>query len=158
MKLAYGNMWSAWESVDLFLITTNNTISSKGRLIMGKGIAGEAARKFPDLPRNLANAIASGEYTANQMRYGLIVSKHWPKTKIGAFQTKYYWKFPSTLELIEFSTDKLLIWCSEHPQATVALNFPGIGAGALMHTDILPTISRLPDTVTIWRRSRQINP
>ena len=158
MKLAYGDMWSAWDSVDLFLITTNSMIVERGlrdkteELVMGSGIALKAWNRFPDLPRNLAKAIKSGEYGDDPKRYGLIISKHWPKTRIGAFQTKYDWMNPSPLELIEFSTNMLKKWCEEHPGATVALNFPGVGCGKLRIKDVLPTINRLPDTVTVWTR------
>jgi hypothetical protein len=47
MKLTNGNMWSAYPQADLFLITTNSTLKNDGCLVMGKGIALEAAQRFP---------------------------------------------------------------------------------------------------------------
>ncbi len=44
-----GNMWTAYEPADLFLITTNSTIRRDGALVMGRGIARQAKERFPDL-------------------------------------------------------------------------------------------------------------
>jgi hypothetical protein len=44
----------------------------------------------------------------------------------------------------------LCAWCAEHPDASVHLNYPGIGNGRLRREDVLPIIALLPDQVTIW--------
>ena len=148
MKLAAGDMWSAWSSVDLFLITTNSTVRRDGALVMGRGIAKEAATRWPRLPYSLGNRISS----LGTDKYGIIVSAFWPKTKIGAFQVKVYWGDPADLDLILFSTKKLIHWCGLHPSAAVALNFPGIGNGRQDPANVLPIIRKLPDQVTVWTR------
>jgi len=48
MILEYGNMWTAWEQSDLFLITTNACVKPDERLVMGAGIAKQAVEKLPD--------------------------------------------------------------------------------------------------------------
>jgi hypothetical protein len=37
-----GDMWSAYDNIDLFLITTNVTIKRNGALVMSRGIARQA--------------------------------------------------------------------------------------------------------------------
>ena len=147
MKLTNGNMWSAYPQADLFLITTNSTLKNNGCLVMGKGIALEAAQRFPALPQKLGIAVAREGAT-----YGLLIAKNWPTAKIGAFQVKTDWRKPALPELIALSTQMLIDWCANHPDAQVHLNFPGIGAGGLYAGLVLTIIQELPDTVTVWRK------
>jgi hypothetical protein len=147
MKLATGNMWSAYPQADLFLITTNSTLKNDGCLVMGTGIALEAAQRYLVLPHKLGIAVARKGPT-----YGLLVAKNWPTTKIGAFQVKTDWRQPASLDLIALSTKMLIAWCAEHPDAQVHLNFPGIGAGKLSANTVTSIIKELPDTVTVWRK------
>jgi len=37
------------------------------------------------------------------------------------------------------------------------MNFPGIGNGRLDRADVLPLLMDLPETVTIWERSKYSN-
>ena len=39
MQLARGDMWSAYDGADLFLVTTNSVVTHDGKLVMGAGIA-----------------------------------------------------------------------------------------------------------------------
>lgn len=145
MRLRTGNMWSVFTEADLFLITTNATITVEGKLVMGAGIAKQARDRFPGLDAALGKAVI-----ARGTRYGLLVSPDWPKAKLGAFQTKLHWKDPSQLSLIREAVARLTLWCKAHPTATVHLNFPGIGYGNLPRTHVLKLLEPLPDTVTIW--------
>ncbi len=138
-----GNMWSALDEVDLFLITTNATIKRNGTLVMGRGIARQARDRFPGLDAALGKQILS--VYGHQGRYGLLVSPRWPKARLGAFQVKRHYSQPASLELIRHSVTALCAWCAAHPDALVALNFPGIGNGRYP----LPRIG--------LRRNNQIN-
>ncbi|MCO5205659.1 MAG: hypothetical protein M9928_11545, partial [Anaerolineae bacterium] len=53
-----GDMWSAWDSADLFVITTNSTLRADGALVMGRGIARQARNRFPGIAAALGRAIA----------------------------------------------------------------------------------------------------
>lgn len=147
MILRNGDMWSAYADTDLFLITTNSYVYA-GKLVMGAGIAEQARSRFPQLPQVLAQAIAA-KGKVNDV-YGLLVSPRWPAAKIGCFQTKIGLG-PSPLWLIEHSTALLRLWCSEHPTATVCLNFPGIGCGKLDEAQVRPIMEQLPDQVQLWK-------
>jgi len=86
-----GDMWSAWEISDLFLITTNGSFSTSGKLVMGRGIARQARDRFPGLDRALAKTLRTPG-----RRYGLLVSPRWPEAKLGLFQVKLrYWGMPT---------------------------------------------------------------
>lgn len=143
-----GDMWSVYEDADLFLITTNSAVSRDGTLIMGRGIALEAKQRFPGLSRALGQQILK---TCGSLgSYGLLISSRWPEAKLGAFQVKTDPHQSASLGLIQKSTTALCAWCKEHPQASVHLNFPGIGYGGLLREKVLPIVEQLPETVCIW--------
>lgn len=148
-------MWSAWSEADLFLFTANGVVNSNThRLVMGAGIAKTVKNRFAahEIDLKLGLEIEkTGSKNKFAYHYGLLVSPNWPQAKLGAFQTKTHWRDDSTLSLIQFSTNKLNLWCQNHPESYVHLNFPGIGKGNLKEKDVLPVLQRLPNTVHIWK-------
>lgn len=143
-----GDMWSVYEDADLFLITTNSAVTKEGVLVMGRGIALQANQRFPGLSRALGQQILK---TCGSLgTYGVLISSRWPEAKLGAFQVKTDPHQSASLGLIQKSTTALCAWCKEHPQASVHLNFPGIGYGGLLREEVLPIVEQLPETVCIW--------
>ena len=157
MQFAQGDMWLVYYQVDLFLITTNGVVTKSGKLVMGAGIARQARDRFPGVDQALGAAVK-----AVGSPYGLLVSPRWSisqggsgaKAKLGAFQTKDNWTEGWSLALIGFAADKLLAWCEAHPTARVHLNMPGVGHGGLSREVVLPLLTSLPDTVTVWEYRR----
>jgi len=159
-----GDMWETYEDADLFLITTNSTLRKDGALVIGQGIAWQAKERFPGLdlalgrqiqttcgsPSVSLRACAERSEVTGLGEYGLLISPRWPAAKLGAFQVKRHYSQPASLELIQRSTATLCVWCAEHPDAGVHLNFPGVGYGRLRREEVLPIIIQLPDQVTIW--------
>jgi hypothetical protein len=146
-EFRHGDMWTAYDEADLYLITTNSTITD-GALIMGRGIARQARDRFPGLDKALGRQILN---TCGSLRqYGLLVSPRWPEAKLGAFQVKTHYDKPASLALIQHSTAALQAWCAAHPTALVCLNFPGVGNGRLPRDQVLPIIQLLPANVIIW--------
>lgn len=145
MRLAYGEMWSAFNEADLFLITTNSKVVN-GKLVMGAGIALEAERRYNGLN------LALGRRISNLGVYGLLVSERWPESKLGAFQTKLDPKDPSPLWLIHYSALMLDRFIRENPVLMVHLNFPGIGYGGRTPREVMPLIEFLPDNVVVWEK------
>lgn len=143
-----GDMWTAFATADLFLITTNSAIRKDGALVMGRGIARQARDRFPRLAAKLGLHILITYGSLGD--YGLLVSPRWPEAKLGAFQVKAHYSQPADLELICYSTAMLCAWCAAHPDAQVVLNYPGIGSGCLRRETVLPIIAQLPEQVTIW--------
>lgn len=149
MKIAYGNMWSVFTSVDLFCITTNSIIRKDGELVMGRGIAQQARNKFPGLGLALGTAIS--EAGMNSKIYGLLLSPNWPVKKLAAFQVKVNWQAKADLDIVKESAKALGHWAKTNPDKTIALNFPGIGNGRLDYDDVLEIVKHLPDNVTLWK-------
>jgi hypothetical protein len=155
-RFMVGDMWTAYQSAHLFLITTNATITARGALVIGRGIARQAKERFPGLDVALGRQMQA--LCGNQAVYELLASPRWPAPKLGAFQVKRHYSQPAStsaslaqaLELIRHSTAALCGWCVAHPDARVHLNFPGIGNGRLRREDVLPIIAQLPDQVAIW--------
>ena len=144
-----GEMWSVYDEADLFLITTNSTLKRNGALVMGRGIARQARDdRFAGLDLALGQEIASR--CGSMGEYGLLVSPRWPTAKLGAFQVKTHFNQPAQPALIHRSAQALVAWCRMHPQASVCLNFPGIGNGGLLREEVLPIVAQLPDAVQIW--------
>jgi hypothetical protein len=85
-----GDIWSVYEQADLFLITTNATLKGNGALVMGRGLARQARDRFPGLDLALGQAIAAR--CGHLGRYQLLVSPHWPRAKLGAFQVKRHYR------------------------------------------------------------------
>lgn len=149
MMLRLGDMWSCYTEVDLFLVTANSYLTATdARLAMGRGIAREARDRFPGIDRKLGAAIARD--SGHLGYYGLLVSPEWPRAKLGLFQVKDDFRQPARADFIRRSAELLGLWLQDHPGATVALNFPGVGAGWLTRAAALPLIDWLPDTVSVW--------
>lgn len=149
MKLRVGDMWSVWREAGLFLITANATLVN-GRLVMGAGIAKEAATRWPTLPARLGADL--GGWLPKNGEYNLLISFDWPDAKLGLFQTKVNWQQPSSVGLIGRSVEALCWWASHHPDTAIHLNYPGIGNGGLTPAQVEPLIKILPDNVHVWTR------
>lgn len=154
MQLIQGNLWNEIGKADLILFTANSTFDKNGALVMGAGAAKEAVELFPRFSQALGNSL--GGSTANCAFYGLTfgMATHKDGTRhlIGAFQTKFHWREPSTLELIADSTKMLNETIERYRWERIALNFPGIGLGGLDRADVLPIIETLPDNVFVYER------
>jgi hypothetical protein len=154
VKLEKGNMWSVYDESDLFCITCNSSLLNNGNLVVGRGIAKEAADRLPDLAFMIGYEVQRecGPYGI----YGLIIPhyKFYLRIeKIAAFQTKTYWRQPARLDIILRSVAALLKWIEDHPEAKrIDLNFPGIGLGGLSKDEVLPLIQVLPGKVHIWEK------
>lgn len=151
-----GDMWTAYDDADLFLITTNSTLKKNGALVMGRGIARQARDRFPGLDVTLGREIA--RRCGSRGEYGLLVSPRWPAAKLSAFQVKTDYARPAALSLIRLSAIALLIWCEEHPGAAVHVNCPGIGNGGLARAEVLPLLKSLPANVHVWEYGRALTP
>lgn len=160
----YGNMWSAYNDADLFLITTNGTTRNE-RLVMGAGIAREAKNRFAlwDLDKALGQDISRREVKMERDGYKihdpyyLLVSPKWPQAKLGLFQTKDYFRDKADLFLISTAVEMLAEWVKEQEkeagrQLSVHLNCPGIGYGGQALERVMPYLLKLPESVAVWRR------
>ena len=107
MILERGDMWSIAGVTDWFLITTNPVINKQGLAVMGRGIAKEAAGRFPTLRRDFADKIASRKVRGNLCGVytigGYAVQTEWRSytLRIGCFMVKDHWMEKAKLSLIK---------------------------------------------------------
>jgi hypothetical protein len=113
---------------------------------MGAGNAKEMRDKYPGVDKWAAEQIAG-----KNGKYGLIISQ---RARIGLFQTKYHWRDPSPVELIEYSRAELYKYAVENPNQLIGLPFPGIGHGGRKISEILPIIISLPNNVIVYMRNK----
>lgn len=145
-----GNMLAHWKEADLLLITTNSTLKKNGALVMGAGIALTIRDRFKDVDKLLGRMISS--VCGHLGLYGVITGD-WlvdKKKKLGIFQVKKDWDGSADIDIIKYSTLRLMDIAEKHPTAVIFLNFPGIGNGKLPRETVLPIISTLPDNVVVW--------
>ncbi|MHA2069001.1 MAG: hypothetical protein ACXABY_31955 [Candidatus Thorarchaeota archaeon] len=148
MILEKGNMWSAFRESDLWLFTGNSFVTKRGLLVMGRGLALEVKKEFPNSGEEFGWLIK--EIGKHLKSYGIMRSDNVPG--IGVFQVKYHFKAKASLSLIGYSCVRLMEILDGTGFSNVHLNFPGIGFGRLPREQVLPIISELPDTVHIWER------
>lgn len=151
-ELVIGNMWDSYDDIiqddGRFLVTTNSYINKDGNLAMGKGIAGEAAQRFPDLRAQAGHFV---RYRCGHLgEYGVILQPH-NIMPVGLFQTKAHFKYPSMMELVENSARILAVYAENTRARRFHVNFPGIGYGGLPKGAVLSVLmDTLPSNVCIW--------
>ncbi len=137
LKLIQGNIWLAKPPV-MIVITTNSQVKASGELVMGAGIALEAARKAPRLPAECGKAVHE-----HGRVYGFLPIRH-PRTPgvagIGIFQTKEDWKDNANLVLIANSAKMLSEYARYNADIPIRLNYPGIGFGRLTKEQVGPIL------------------
>jgi hypothetical protein len=150
-----GSIWDVYNQFNnMILVTTNSQLKKNGELVMGKGIALEAAQREPSLPRRL------GHYLINQAGFwgndAMLVDDYYIVSHlgaIGALQTKRDWKDPSSTELIKRSLSflsQLAIWM---PLINFNIPRPGCGNGGLnWEKQVKPLCEALPDNVVVWNK------
>jgi hypothetical protein len=121
MREIKGNLFD--QKVDVICVTTNGSVHSDGRAVMGCGCAEEAATLFPELPLLLGTWIQS---VGNHFHY----LKYYEDRAytVAAFPVKHSWQDEKAdLKLIEESCKDLAESLTDG--LTVALTRPGCGAG-----------------------------
>ena len=149
MILERGDMWSVFGKTDLFLITTNPIVRKDGGVVMGRGIAKQAADRFPKLPCQIGELLVNWEVFVSSTipMYSAPVGEY-DGQLIGFFMVKKHWREKACLDIIEKSVKDVCAFSQRC--ARIDLNFPGIGNGKLAREDVLPVISKLPDNVHVW--------
>lgn len=92
MKEITGNIWDHAEH-GWIVITTNQEIKKDGRAVMGKGIAAEAVRRYPEIQGLLGALLKKYGFNNPQVMV-------WPTQGLITFPTKYYWGEGSPINLI----------------------------------------------------------
>jgi len=125
----YGNFWDV-PNAFAHVITTNGTIRSDGRCVMGRGVALQATKKIPRIAKILGDLIKE---KGNKVHYlGPFVDGY----NMFSFPVKDNWWEPAKLELIERSCKELVALV---PTARkIVMVRPGCGNGNLAWQVVKP--------------------
>lgn len=156
--------------VDAICITTNGFVKKDGTCVMGRGIARQAAKRWPDLPKILGNHIKqkgnvvgvlleeSGTkivsfpvkpkslYLGMQWRYRIheaVVSHMAKRFHVG--DTVPGWACKADLDIIRKSAIQLVTLADLNGWERVALPRPGCGAGELSWEEVKRELETLLD-------------
>lgn len=132
------NLWDFHSLGHWLVITTNGSINSAGKAVMGRGIAEQAAEKYPDLPSQLADKIR---------RHGLCVTA-FPSLKIVAFPVKNKWADVASIPLIARSAGQLATFADRTTpdlKKKFYLPRPGCGNGRRSWSQVRPVVEGVLD-------------
>ena len=127
MKEAQIELWdvtNGWK-----VITTNGSVNKKGLAVMGRGCALEAAKRIPELPKLLANALKKTGNNVYVWEYG--TRFYFNIINIITFPVKHKWNEKADLELIKKSARELVEIANTFSMKKVYLPRPGCGYGYL---------------------------
>ena len=146
MKEVTGDIWDYYDQGHWIVITTNGTIKKNGACVMGKGIALQAAERFPYLSLWLGSEVS---------QYG-----NTPKCshlkRLLTFPTKHNWWEKSDITLIEESCKQLVEGMKMLDLPVVYMVRPGCNNGQLDWKDVKPILEKyLDDRYIIVERSRE---
>ncbi len=165
MKYVNDELWKHPGLPGMIVVTTNSMANSKGELVMGRGSAGEAAKRIPGIQRECADAIRSvGVPLDGTADYGFLVIRHPTDKKVGfgILQAKRDWRNVSDIETISLSIIMLNTYLKNNPSVQVRTVFPGIGCGrfgegvAIDPKVVKRMLDALPDNLTVCIRPGDI--
>ncbi len=137
------DLWDFHEEGNWIVVTTNTVVKKNGEAVMGAGIAGDAASRFPDLPKLYGKFLLS-----SHEKSGVALV---PAIRLILFPTKYDWKDDSNLDLIKKNAGSLVDRVAESKALTnapimhVYLPPPGCGLGRRKWEEVEPIISPILD-------------
>lgn len=136
MNEIIGDIWDYHRQGKWVVITTNGVINRQGANPLGRGVALQAKKRFPELPYELGERIKSSGSRVHVF----------PEYRIITFPVKYHWRDSANLELIERSAAQL----RGLGIAPVYLVRPGCGAGERDWSEVKPRLEcYLDDTFTV---------
>lgn len=163
MKEAFGDIWDLAKETQGSVgicITTNGYVRKDGKAVMGRGIAKEAAERYPWLPRTLAEhiryrgngvAVWGADYDPDTDKSTHIIS--FPVKPVFGPNGQMGWQAKAELNIIKASAIELMDIPKWLVPKTILLPRPGCGNGGLKWEDVKPVIEPILDdrvTVVTW--------
>ncbi|MEM9149728.1 MAG: ADP-ribose-binding protein [Cyanobacteria bacterium P01_F01_bin.3] len=129
-----GNLWEY--PAHWLCITTNPIINQQGLAVMGRGVALQAAQRYPDIRKRFAEKIQCNGNTVQG------ICRLPTDQLLLSFPVKHHWRDIASLELISYSAQTLKErWEVHGDGCTVAIPKPGCGNGGLYWPDVREEIS-----------------
>lgn len=138
-ELLSTDIWTLHQPNNWVVITVNGDVNKQGKAVMGRGVAHQAALRFPAMPVFLANAIKT---------FGNNVHVFHHPFRLLSFPVKHHWMQNADLDLIHQSAEQLReAWnqVSEETGGKIYLPSPGCKNGKLDWKDVKPILEPILD-------------
>jgi hypothetical protein len=133
MQEQIGDIWAARKLGDWVVVTTNSTIRQDGALVMGRGIAFEAAKRYPLLQKRCGELVRQNglrvEFIPDTFAHNLII-----------FPVKHHFKEEADINLILRSTIQLVAASDFIREGRILMPRPGCGWGHLDWLEVRPLL------------------
>lgn len=133
MRELIGDLWSCSGSL---VIPTNLCVRADGQAVMGRGVALEAARRYPALPAEYGRRLSRGSRSIELWDGGNV--------RLVLLPTKEDWRHPSSLVFVERQV--IALAADPRIEGDVFLPLLGCGLGGLREADVVPMLRRLLDS------------
>ncbi|WP_281185023.1 ADP-ribose-binding protein [Trichlorobacter lovleyi] len=127
------DIWS-YQGQAVIAITTNGSLTRDGRAIMGKGVAKQAAERFPELRHQLGRLLQVRGNHVHEIMLGLV--------SFPVEETPY--SLPE-LRLIRRSAEELRLLADQCGWTQVLVPRPGCGGGGMPWQEVRPLLEELFD-------------
>jgi len=159
-----GSFWRLIPRPGVYVVTTNSITKSSGALVMGRGSAGDLAKRVPGIDVEIAKQLRDeGFHLRGSEFYGFRMIRQPSSSLFGIaiLQAKRDWKTVSRFEDIKNSLAQFRDYAVSHPETNFRSVVPGWGCGQIgrgaapSRERIIKTILSLsfPDNVTFVVRS-----
>ncbi len=140
MREIVGDLWTV--EADAIVVPVCWVLKANGDAVMGAGVALEAAKRRPDLPGRLGQAIQ--EYPDEPH---VLVLAAWPGKRVVLLPTKRHWRQRSDLDLIQQMAAEDLPMCAlQSGLKQVAMPRVGCGFGGLFwKSQVRPVLASILD-------------
>jgi hypothetical protein len=123
-----GDIWE-YLGKAVIAVTTSGSVTSDGKAVMGRGVACQAARRFPELPGVLGHLVKNSGNHVHPLREGIV---SFPIEESA-------WQCPD-LRLISRSARELRELADRERWKMVVVPRPGCGGGGLEWREVRPLL------------------
>jgi O-acetyl-ADP-ribose deacetylase (regulator of RNase III) len=139
--ITYFNNENLLDSDADVLVCTVNMVG-----VMGKGLALEVKRRWPEIENSYQLAIENGDLAIGRV-WASRVGDLFDDKLILLFPTKNHWKNPSRMSYIDRGLESLVSWISDNNIKSIAIPPLGCGNGGLSWLEVLPRIETVMSEV-----------
>jgi len=125
-----GDIWQHADRGDIIVITTNGSLTRDGRAVFGRGVARQAALRFPGLDGKLGRLLAEEGSHVFDLGCGIV---SFPVEETA-------WSQPD-LRIIARSAEELRLLADRSGWRRIVVPRPGCGGGGLAWKDVGPLLA-----------------
>ncbi len=138
MQEISGDIW-AFHPACIIAVTTNGSVSQRGRIVIGRGVAAQAAARYPEIVDLIGQQVSLNGNHVHQLPHKLVT-----------FPVEHSSLELPDLRLIERSAAELARLADQQGWEQIIVPRPGCGGGGLLWKDVRPLLlPHLDDRFTI---------